>query len=333
MNTQTKQNGNFKSAVLLFTILSSLLGACGSANQSNSASDSDSVIVATTTLTSSSLSNDENSDTSFLQAVSNNCGEFDECITPDNIAGTIYYSGIMVGDTEGYSVGPIVGDVLDPSLETSFPLIDLYEFDFADGVGIDGSIVCCEGSPFPADEDAITSRIESYFGYIDTTFTLSEDDDVAEDLVGTHIVRTVYADIDGTDYVQGDMLYSENGVDFYWCTVADGCTFDSRPSDPIQYDDIVNYAGTPDGLGNQTIPTFSIDITAASQMELTETDLTENSWEFTVDFDMGDGVVFTESLADQETIADLVSIFHLAAEPGQSGSGFSATLSATATPL
>jgi hypothetical protein len=264
--------------------------------------------------------------------LSNSCGDDAvNCLTPTNLSGKIYYSGIMVGDQAGYSVGPIVGDIIDPSEVTSFPSEDLLDFDFSEELSLDGEFECCEGTDYPDDADAIASRIESYFGYVDTAFTLSAADGVAEDLVGSHFIRTVYADIDDTDFQQGDLLYSDDGTDFFWCTIAAGCTHTTRPDSPIQYDDVVNYAGTEDGLGNQTIPTFSVDLDDDSQVTLTETDLLANSWAFTVDFDMGDGVVFSEDLTEQDTIAEMVSLFSLAAEPGSSDNGFSASLTAVST--
>ena len=122
----TKQTNIIK-MVLVMLILNSGLTACGAAGGlGGSSSSSGRAISATTTLTSSSLEGSETTNLSYALS-STNCGdEAEQCITPSNISGKIYYSGIMVGDTEGYSVGPIVGDIEDPSLVTSFPLEDFY---------------------------------------------------------------------------------------------------------------------------------------------------------------------------------------------------------------
>jgi hypothetical protein len=267
--------------------------------------------------------------------LSSSCASFTHCITPDNVTGKIFYSGIMVGDTSGYSVGPIVGTVTDPSTITSFDPTTLLDFDFSQQLTVGGGIVCCGGTTFPSDADAIAQRIESYFAYVDVVFTLTTDDGVAEAIAGTHTVRVVYGDIDGTEMQKGDMLYKgASDTDFFWCTVADGCTHETRPESPLQDTTVANYAGTEDGLGNQTIATFSVQLAdEASKISMTESEVTENSWAFTIDFSMTNGIVFSEDLTTKSSIAEMVQVFGLEAVPGQQNGGFTATLSATRTPL
>jgi hypothetical protein len=257
-------------------------------------------------------------------------GSADGCLTPDSVTGVVYYAGIQVGiNGSGYSLGPIVGNITDPSPITSFPQEDLLNFDLGEQLTVAGTIVCCEGASFPEDSRAYARAIEIYFGYIDTTFTLSEVDGVAVDLVGTHTIRTVYGDIDGTDFKKGDLLYKGSGeTDFKWCTPTEGCTLTTRPSTPIQYDTVVNYSGSEDGLGNQTIPIFSADLTT-EEIQLTESEVLANSWTFTIDFDMTNGVIFTQDITEATQIYELVHAFQLAAEPGDSDNGFTATLQAS----
>jgi len=313
-------------------ILSILWVSCGGIT---SVSNPPTQTIATQTkLISSSLASDTlNLTHTGRHLLSLDCQEFAACLTPTNISGKIYYSGIMVGDETGYSLGPIVGTVQDPSPTLSFDMAELYDFDFANALSVSGGFTCCEGSPYPADSDAIAVRIESYFAYVDISLTLTEADGVSAELAGAHTIRTVYADINDTEYQQGDFLYEVTSGDFRWCTLADGCVHSSRPADPLQYAEVTNFAGTPDGQGNQVIPTFAVQINPDSQISLTESEVLANSWEFTIDFDMGDGVIFTQPLSEIGSIAELVSVVQLAAEPGNSQSSFSADLSAVKTPL
>jgi len=265
----------------------------------------------------------------FPFALSSDCGDdFTHCITPTNMTGKIYYSGIMVGETNGYSVGPIIGTIEDPSTITSFPPDDLYNFDFDAQTSNTGQISCCEGTTYPDDDDAIAVRIESYFAYVDVTFELSTDDGIDEALDGSHTIRTVYGDVDDSEYTKGDLLYKVADDDFRWCTIASGCTHTTRPTSPLQDSTVTSYSGSEDGLGNQTIPTFSANLTSASQIQLTESDILNNAYTFTIDYQMGDGVVFTSDLTDETTLAGMVSIFRLAAEPGSESNGFTASLTA-----
>ncbi len=262
--------------------------------------------------------------------LSADCAEYDACMTPDTVFGKVYYAGIMVGMDTGYSLGPIIGDVIDPSPTTSFKQSELLDFDLYTQLDIEGSIQCCEGSPYPSDDNAYVRAVEILFGYVDTTFTL-EEAAVHADIAGTHVIRTVYGDVDDTELQKGDVLYRRSlDEDFKWCTETEGCIHTSRPADPIQNDDIADYTGTPDGLGNQVIPSFSAELAQGHDpVQLTESAILGNSWQFVIDFDMTSGVAFTLHPSKINTIAELVTSFKLAAEPGHQDIGFTVTLTAT----
>lgn len=270
------------------------------------------------------------------QVLSDDCARgLVQCITPTNASGQVYYAGVMVGLESGYSVGPIVGTVTDPSQITSFPTGSLLDFDLAEQLTLDGEISCCGGSPYPEDSAAIVRAIEIYFGYLDSDFTLSAEDGVDEALVGDHTVRTVFGDIDGTEMKKGDLLYKGPAdSSFSWCTLEAGCVFPSRPAAPLQNEGLVAYNGTEDGLGNQTIPIFSADLPSDHPtVVLTELDVLNNSLAFTIDFDMENGAGFSADLTAIESIAEMVDAFELAAEPGSADEGFTATLDVEKTPV
>jgi hypothetical protein len=316
--------------VFLFTL--SLLG-CGSAGGGGTSTSTASTKLSSTSL-SASLSASLLQAMGLQAALSSSCGSSAvNCVTPDNVTGKVYYSGIMVGDISGYSVGPIVGTVVDPSTITSFDPATFLDFDLNQQLAVAGSFQCCGGTAFPVDENAVAQRIESYFPYVDVVFTLTTDDGVAEAVAGTHTVRVVYGDIDGTEMQKGDMLYKgASDTDFFWCTVADDCTHATRPASPLQNATVANYTGTSDGLGNQTIPTFSIQLAdATSKISMTETEVKANNWTFTIDFSLANGIIFSEDLTTKTSIAEMVQVFDLAAQPGQNDGGFTATLSATKT--
>lgn len=58
-----------------------------------------------------------------------------------------------------------------------------------------------------------------------------------------------------------------------------------------------------------------------------------NSWAFTVDFIMTNGISFDEDPTTLTTISELVQNIDLVAEPGSSTNGFQATLTAESTPV
>lgn len=291
----------------------------------------------TTKLLSSSLFEEAALKALFIkQASSSDCGEeLEVCLTPSNVSGQVYYAGIMVGIENGYSVGPIVGNITDPSVITSFPQADLQDFDLGEQLEVDGGIVCCGGSTYPSDEEAIVQSVDIYFAYVDVTFTLEESDGVNSNLVGTHIVRTVYGDMDDTDFKKGDLLYKgASDTDFLWCTLEEGCIFTQRPENPLQNPDVTNYAGSEDGLGNQTIPTFTANLADGHEtITLTELNVLNNSLAITIDFDMTNGVGFSEDITTFSQISELVEAFRLAANPGDENNGFSSTVEIELTPL
>jgi hypothetical protein len=297
-----------------------VLISCGSSSSSSS-------ITATTTLVSTDLLPSSSQNAIRLKsALSADCSAetLVQCLTPSVVSGKVYYAGIMVGEQGGYSLGPIIGDVVDPSTALTFESDTLLDFDFSDESGLGGGIVCCGGTAYPADADAIVSRIEIYFGWVDATFTLVADDGVETALVGTHTIRTVYATVDGTAYQQGDLLYrGASDSEFLWCTTDEGCIHTSRPESPLQNSDIAGYAGSEDGLGNQSIPTFAASLTSGhAEVQITETQVLNNDFEFTVDFQMTHAIGFTSNISAATRVYDMVSEFSLAAEPGSEDTGF-----------
>lgn len=314
----------------LIALLFLALGACGNG-------DSSSTITTTTKLISTSLQAQALRLPQGLTTGADNCGDsVTQCLTPMNVVGKVYYAGVMIGNEQGYSLGPIVGDVVDASQITAFPEADLLTFDLSAQLEVGGGIVCCGGSPYPEDADAIASRIEIYFAYIDVIFSLTAEDGVGEALVDTHQIRTVYGDVEGTELKKGDLLYLAAGEEEYrWCTTTEGCVHTTRPESPIQNEAIASYSGSSDGLGNQTIPTFAIGLADGHEtITITETEVLNNSFLFTIDFDMANAIGFTEDLtAADMTIVGMIQAFDLRAEPAGGDNGFTATIDVELTPL
>ncbi len=269
---------------------------------------------------------------STAQSVETNCTSPDAiaCVTPSAVSGKSYYAGVMVGRNLGYSVGPILGDVIDPSQATSYVESDLHEFDLAQGIQTPGSFTCCDGSPFPSDEEAFVTRLEIYFGYIDTTFILGTSG-IAEALQGTHTVRLVFADITDTDLRRGDLLYqSGSSGDFVWCTTDSGCTHSTRPDTPIQLSSVSTFVN--DSFGSPTIPTVAAELTQDHEdIQLTRSQLEDstNAWTFTADFQINQAVIFTSDPSTWTSTAHMIAAYDLAAQPGRDTSGFSVNLTVT----
>ncbi len=295
----------------------------------------------TTTLKSTDMTAAAASLSLVKNTLSSTCdGELVNCLTPTSVSGKVYYGGIMIGGSgeeggeSGYSLGPIIGDVTDPSPATSYAESDLLSFNFGTELAIEGGIVCCGGSTYPSDAAAIVTRIEIYFGYVDVTFTLAESDGVAEALVGTHQIRTYFADIDDTSYQQGDLLYrTDSSSDFMWCATVGSCTHTTRPeTGTLQNSAIANYEGSEDGLGSQTIPSFAANLSSGhDSITITETQAENYDFAATIDFQMTNAIGWTSDITAFDTIDDMVGAFTLAAEPGSTDGGFTTTIAVTLT--
>lgn len=323
-------NSKILTSVLLFVGLVLFGCSSGGTDVSNPP------VPTTTKLISSTLGGATTRGIRLKKSISTNCGgDLATCLTPDKVAGEVYYAGIMIGLEDGYSLGPIVGDVTDPSVITAFLPDDLQDFNLGEQLEVDGGIVCCGGSPYPADSEAIAQSVDIYFAYTDVTFTLEEGNGISSALTGTHTIRTVFGDIDGTSFKKGDLLYKGTDSEaFVWCTEADGCVFTDRPASPVQNPDIADYAGSENGLGNQTIPTFTANLEEGhEEIQITESQVLSNSFAFTIDFDMTNGVGFTEDVRTFTEIDKMVSSYRLAAKPGSQEEGFTSTVTVEMTPL
>ncbi len=119
-----------------------------------------------------------------------------------------------------------------------------------------------------------------------------------------------------------------------WCTVVSGCTHTTRPDSPLQESAIVDYSGSPDGLGNQTMPSFAVQLSAGHvDIEMPQSVVTSNSWEFDIDFQMQYSIIFTTNPSSWSNSRELVQGFALEADPGDPDGGFTTTITVTSTPL
>ncbi|MFH1728504.1 MAG: hypothetical protein ABIA04_08800 [Pseudomonadota bacterium] len=285
-----------------------------------------SVVMTSSTLASSTVTN-AIPGAKGVKASAGTCPSDKECLTPINVEGKIYYAGIMVGDESGYSLGllgPIEGT---EGLTTYAVSTTFYDFDFSDQLKSDSDgITCCGGSAYPADDDAYVSRIEITFGYLDATFEIS-----TGDISGAHTVRFVYGDVDALGYKKGDVLYKDSAGSFNWCD-SSVCTHSTRPSSPVQNADILAYSGTPDGMGSQVIPSFSASVTNTN-LQMTQTEVLANSWDFTIDFNMTNGLSFDQDPSNYLTVIEMLNGINLVAEPGSTDEGFSASITAVKSAL
>ncbi len=326
--------------LLLLLLAISIIG-CGGGGSGDSSSGGDSGSGSstngstTTILVSSSLAENGGNGTmrSIARGLSTNCSssEAAACITPSQVSGKAYYAGIFVGTQLGYSVGPILGNIKDPSQATSFQQSELYDFDLSTGIQTPGSPVCCGGSPYPADEEAFVTSFHVYFGYIDSTFTLDESDGVSAELQGTHTIRLVYGDVEGTDLEQGDLLYQgASDTTFKWCTTESGCIHETRPENPIQHFEISRYSaeqedtpGLPSITAELAEGHSSIQLTEASMLDVTKKRV------FTVDVHMDNGIFFKVDPQTMGSISELVAAFELSAETSRQATGFSVNITMT----
>lgn len=283
----------------------------------------------TTKLISSSLADALSLSTLSLPSlVSSDClTTVTQCVTPSNLSGKVYYAGLGVGTGDSYSLGPIIGSITDPSVATSFPQEDLQDFDLTEELSLEGNISCCGGVPYPRDEEAIVRTVHIFFAYADAVLTLTSEDGVSGDLVGTHTIRTVFGDIDGTDFKKGDLLYKGEGdTAFVWCTSEGGCIHAERPENPIQEPVIASY-DSPERVGNQTIPSFFANLPENhEEIRITEEQAKNNSFAITIDFDMTNGVGFTSNLSPLTRVEEMVGVFRLVASPQDQDNSFTATI-------
>ena len=180
------------------------------------------------------------------------------CLTPYSMSGQIYYAAAFVGASNPYRIGPIIGQMQDADEATEFASDSLFGFDVNEGTIMAGSPQCCDGdSPaYPSDAQALLQYLQFYFAYIDVGFILGSDDGVGKAIRGNHKIRVVFANITGTNFMQGDLLYKgPGGSKFKWCT-SEGCESENRPENPLQDKAITNFRGVKPY--NQILPEFRI---------------------------------------------------------------------------
>lgn len=292
-------------AIMLFTI-----GSCTSGSSTT----------VNTKLTSSSLA----AAGSRATLTTSGCGTgYAACITPTSVTGKAYYAGMIVGSSNGLSLGPLLGTVEDPSDATSFTSTELIEFDFAEGLTKPGSPSLGGPIAYPSDEQAYVQNAHIYFGWVDVTFELTAANGVPVALRDTHTVRIVMANVSDLGYTKGDVLYKDsNDTEFLWCTSGAGCTHTTRPGSPLQISAIASYANTEDE-GNPTIPSFYAELeTGHTPIQVKQSDLTSKTLTFTWDFNMADGVKFVLNPTGLTTVYDLVSNVRLPAEPRDEDAAF-----------
>jgi len=263
-----------------------------------------------------------------------NCGSsYQACITPTSVTGKAYYSGMIVGRTNGLSLGPMIGTVKDPSQATTFSQSELLEIDLGQKIQNTGKPTLGGPIAYPEDSNAYVQSFHVYFGWVDTTFALtSNDTGVPATAQGSHVIRQVMANITGTEYQKGDLLYRTTSESaFKYCVSGSGCTSTTRPTTPITNSTIASYASTSEG--NKVIPSFYINPDSSTvQVKKSDLENPASTNVFTVDIAMNNGVKFTTAASNWATLDKLVEAFRLPAEPGKSNSGstFTATISYSA---
>jgi hypothetical protein len=317
----------FIEGLIMFTHLRTVLAVALAAVLTGSC-DSNSSVTVNTKLTSTSLAESR----SRATLTTSGCGTgYAACITPTAVTGKAYYAGMIVGSSNGLSLGPLLGSVEDPSEAESFTSTELIEFDFSEGLTSPGSPSLGGPIPYPADDAAYVQNAQIYFGWVDVTFELSTvDNGVNPALDNTHTIRIVMADVTDLGYTKGDVLYKDSDdTAFQWCTVGAGCTLTTRPASPLQISAIASYSNTED-QGNPTIPSFYAELeTGHTPVQVKQTDLTTKTLTFTWDFDMGDGVKFVLNPTGLTTVYDLVSNVRLPAEPRDEDAAFEVEITVT----
>lgn len=318
----------FRCAFVALMLLSPLLffSSCGNSETVN----------ASTKLVSTTLSGARNvrAARATLETGTSTCGSGNEaCITPDEVNGKAYYAGMIVGATNGLSLGPLIGSVEDASKATAFAESELLAFDFGEQLAMTGAPSIGGPIPYPADADAVVREFHVYFGYVDVTFTLAAGGSISA-LAGTHVLRQVMADITGTDMKKGDIMHRmESETDFKWCVTGSpgNCSQTTRPASPLQNSEIASFSQTEEG--NKTIPSFFFKQPAAAEtIYIKKSDLTNpaSTNTFTVDITMTRGLKFVATPASwSDNVAAMAASFRLPADPGDDEAGFTATITYT----
>jgi len=241
------------------------------------------------------------------------------CLTPETLAGRIYAGGLMVGGREGpgYHVTTIgaTPEVLQrPDLGRGGTLT----FDVASTTDFSGGYNCCGGSPYPEDDQALISRIEMTFDYLDMTFTVPAE--AGDDLAGvTYVLRQVYVDtatapdVNGPMYIGDKLVRRADEQMFRWCD-ADDCSHSERPEDGGLK--APNIQLEPDREGNKHYATFGVPLENNETVPFTMAEAQEGNWLFHVAFDLSDAAVFSLTDWSQATSEHaMVEAFHLIDDP------------------
>lgn len=223
-----------------------------------------------------------------------------KCTTPTNLTGEVWYTGLMVGSgSTGYSVGPLVGEVENPSSESTYTG---YAFDAATALEATGKMSCCGGSPYPSDSEAIIQYFQMYPVFIDAKFIID-----SGTVAGTHTLR-VYFSPSG-EYQKGDVLYKGTDGSLKWCVAGSGCTATTRPASPVQYAAIKDFTNT--NQGHSTVPAIFIKpaSTQASTALTNSTMSAAKSFTATVSLKLSQFVAWSTNPATATTLDQLAQYF------------------------
>lgn len=251
------------------------------------------------------------------------------CLTPSTLAGRVYSGGLMVGGIErpGYQITTI-GANEEVRRRPDLGRTGTQTFDVARTTDFSGSYSCCGGTPYPPDEEALISRIEINFDYLDVVFTVPSS--AADTLAGQkYVIRQVYVDETTASDVNGKMFMGDKLVrrsiesSFRWCNAED-CDHTTRPSDAT----IDPNLKPSRGGGNSHYAIFSIPLAGDATIPFTKEEALQGNWRFDVSFDLRDAAVFDFSdWSEAVSESALVNAFRLMHDSGASSASVRVRLS------
>jgi hypothetical protein len=178
---------------------------------------------------------------------------------------------------------------------------------------------------------AYSGWFEIMFAYVEITFDIH-----SGALMGTHTVRTSFAEIEDLGYRKGDLLYKTR-AGFQWVDSTTGAFSSSRPAKPIQLGWVAGFSGSGDGRGNQHIPSLMVAVQDSQKVHMPADTVLSNAWEFVADFILRNGLIFRRVDPTTMTqVSQLLTAFDIRADrDNASGSadGISSNFYAIKTPL
>ena len=244
------------------------------------------------------------------------CAASSKTCTPSNLSGRIFAAGALLGKeqdgTKNYNMTfladseEVINNPSDPSHPEGKNTFNL------ESPLVFSGLISLPSEEFMPETPVIT-RIESYFDYIDASFSFSAVEVLAENFVVRTVMRkTAKADdVNGVMMLGDKLIRKEGESNFRWCDEV-SCEHLTRPENPIQENSLLKIDEANDlQPGNPDYALYSIDLKQKQGVTVSYEEISDVTRLWTLDFDITNALSFTLVPEEFSSELDIVQNFSL----------------------